>query len=140
MACYQWFDPVTYIYEERDGEFVLTKSVDLQINALVKFESVGSENSDVFFVTNPGIRPGNSNDILLLNNCTVIIYRKGLDEQVQNEITNNNVTMPVQRLKDGIPSLPLSWTKNSMSCPETYCSLSRLIIRMLSTTITGSYR
>ena len=48
-----------------------------------------SENSDVFSVTNLGIRPGNSNDILLLNNCTVIIYRKGLDEQVQKEITNN---------------------------------------------------
>lgn len=84
-----WFDPAIYIYEERGDEFILKKSVDLQINDLVKYETVDMEKSDMFFEINSGTRPGHINDILLLDGYTVIVYRKGLDKQAQNEIHNN---------------------------------------------------
>lgn len=81
-----WFDPFLYVYEEKDGEFSLLKAVDLQLDDLVAYEAVSMKNSESFFDKNSGIRPGNINDILLLEDYTVVVYRKGLDEQSQNNI------------------------------------------------------
>lgn len=47
------------------------------------------KNSDEFYEHNDKIRAGNINDILLLDEYTVIVYRKGLSREEQIEIEDS---------------------------------------------------
>lgn len=81
-----WFDPVIYLFEQNGEGFSFVREIDLQIEGLVKYESVSMKNSNQFFDINENTRAGNINDILLLDEYTLVVYRKGLTADEQAEI------------------------------------------------------
>lgn len=81
-----WFDPIVYLFEQKGSEFLFVRAIDLGLEGMVNYESVSMENSDQFFEVNSAIRPGNVNDILLMDDYTIVVYRKGISGDVQKEI------------------------------------------------------
>jgi len=81
-----WFDPHIYLYEEDGENITLMKTIDLQIKGMVRYESIPMNNSKEFFDINSNVRAGNINDILFLDDYTIIVYRKGLDQTEQHSI------------------------------------------------------
>ena len=84
-----WFDPFVYLYKENENGITFEKAIDLQITGMNNYQSVEMKNSDQFFDINAGKRPGNINDILFMDDYTVIVYRKGLTDQEQKDIKAN---------------------------------------------------
>lgn len=77
------------------------------------------KNSDEFYEHNDKIRAGNINDILLLDEYTVIVYRKGLSREEQIEI-EDSFRMSILRQKKEILFTPWFWTRTTMSFPLMY--------------------
>lgn len=84
-----WFDPSIYLYEEIGDSISFVKAVDLKIQGMVNYTSIPMSNSEKFYDINSNIKAGNINDILFLNDYTIVIYRKGLTESDQQKIKSN---------------------------------------------------
>ena len=84
-----WFDPFVFLYKENEEGIIFEKAIDLQISGMNNYQPVDMKNSEQFFDANADARPGNINDILFLDNHTVIVYRKGLTEEEQKDIKAN---------------------------------------------------
>tara|TARA_R110001592_G_scaffold238127_1_gene497498 strand:- start:60625 stop:61815 length:1191 start_codon:yes stop_codon:yes gene_type:complete len=81
-----WFDPFVFLYKESAEGIIFEKAIDLQISGMNNYQPVEMNNSEQFFDINEGKRPGNINDILFMDDYTVIVYRKGLTEAEQADI------------------------------------------------------
>ncbi|EPR69144.1 hypothetical protein [Cyclobacterium qasimii] len=84
-----WFDPSVFLYKENAEGILFEKAIDLQIPGMNNYQGVEMKNSEQFFEINEGKRPGNINDILFMDDYTVVVYKKGLSEEEQKDIKAN---------------------------------------------------